>query len=105
MGQGTQGCICFSGYGDQGDMEQVGLVGCQVYKHPTLQSLPLQSCTDVGMQTLKERLSRMQKDRVVRSVGAIDGEAVTLCRGIRFKSGPQRIKVGRPEGLEGEDAV
>src|SRR5262249_44644438 len=104
-GQGAQGCVGFSGYGDQRDMEQVRLVGCRVHKHPTLQSLPLQSCADVGVQTLKERFSRMQKDRVVRGVGAIDAETVTLCRWIRFKGGPQWIKGSRLEGLEGEDAV
>ena len=43
MGQGAHGSVGFSGYGDQRDMEQVWLIGCRVYKHPTLQSLPLQS--------------------------------------------------------------
>ena len=69
-------------------MEQVGLVGCRVHKHPALQSLPLQSHADVGMEALKERFSRMQKDRVVRGVGAIDAETVALFRWIRFKRGP-----------------
>src|SRR5437667_5602079 len=86
-------------------MEQVELVGCRVYKHPTLQSLPLQSRADVGVQTLKERFSRMQKDRVVRGVGAIDAKTVTLFRRIRFKNGPQWIKGGRLACLKGEDAV
>src|SRR5215813_8995389 len=100
MGQGTQGGIGFSGHGDQRNMEQVGLVDCRIYKHPTLQSLLLQSRTDVGVQTLKERFSRMQKDCVVRGVGAIDAETIALFRWIRFKSGPQWIKGGRLECLE-----
>ena len=82
MGQGAQGGVGFSGYGDQREMEQVGLVGCRVHKHPTLQSLPLQSRADVGVQALKEGFSRMQKDRVVRGVGSIDGETIALCRWI-----------------------